>query len=121
MELVFIRHLREFTNTKANKSLPWTHSELMRDGTPDFTLRLNGLLTFDLSMEVGLRWNSLSEETSRALLAGIWASHMCFFSTHPETKSCSKMATVALALMGSNAFWSLVLRRRSSGHVLNIS
>lgn len=107
MELVFIRHLRAFTNTKANKSLPCTHSELMRDGTPNFTLRLNGLLTFDLSIEVGLRWNSLSGETSRDLLAGIWAfvlSHMCFFSTHPETESCSKMATVALALTGSNAF-----------------
>lgn len=55
----------------------------MRDGTPNFTLRLNGLLTFDLSVEVGLRWNSLSGgKTSRDLLAGIWAfvlSHMFLF------------------------------------------
>lgn len=49
-----------------------THFEVMRDGTPHFTLRLNGLLAYDLSGEVGLRWKGLPEKTSRDLLAGIW-------------------------------------------------
>lgn len=35
-------------------SFPCTHSEVMCDGTPHFTLSLNGLLTFDLSGDVGL-------------------------------------------------------------------
>lgn len=41
----------------------------MRDGTPHFTLRLNGLLTLDLSVEVGLRWKSLPEETGKRIIS----------------------------------------------------
>lgn len=41
----------------------------MRDGTPHFTLRLDGLLTLDLSVEVGLRWKSLPEEAGKRFIS----------------------------------------------------
>lgn len=92
-----------------------THSEVMLDGTPHFTLCLNGLLTFDLSGEVGLRWKGLPEKTGRDLLAGIWVFVLLpVFFPHPETESCNKMATFALALTASNACCSLVLTGKRS-------
>lgn len=63
------------TNTSVAEnsvSFPSTHSEVMRDGAAHLTLCLNGLLTFDLSGEVGLRWKGLPEKASRGLLTGIW-------------------------------------------------
>lgn len=102
--------------TRGSGSFPCTHSEVMRDGTPHFTLCLNGLLTFDLSREVDLRWKGLPGKTGRDLLAGIWVFVLFarVFTPHPETESRNKMATFALALTASSAFCSLVLRWKRS-------
>lgn len=98
-----------------SESFPCTHSEVMCDGAPNFTLCLNGLLIFDLSGKVGLRRKSLPEKTERIFLAGVWVFGLSrVFVPHPDTESCSKMATFALALMGPNDFCSLVLRGKRS-------
>lgn len=57
--------------TSGSGSFPCTHSEVMRDGVPHFTLCIDGLLTFVLSGEVGLRGKGLPEKPGRDLLAGI--------------------------------------------------
>lgn len=102
--------------TSGSGSFPSTHSEVMCDGTPHFTLRLNGLLIFFISGEVSLRWKGLPEKTGSDLLARICLLVLLrsFFFPHPETESFNKMATFALALMAANTCCSLVLRGKRS-------
>lgn len=96
-----------------------THSKLVFDRTSNFTLRLHGFLPFDRSCKVDLRWLGLSEQTenkqyqyeSQHSCVGVFGamSYMYVYVSYPDTDSCSKMATFALAFTGSIFCCSLVL------------
>lgn len=95
MELAFIQYQNQ-------DHFRCAHFEAMRDGTPHFTLRLNGLLTYDLSGEVGLRWKSLPEKTSGDLLAGIWVFVLLrvFFHSSPRDRELQQNGHFCLGFNG---------------------
>lgn len=49
----------------SGKELSCTHSELVCDGTANISFSLHGVLTFDLSCKVHLRWLGLSGKTEK--------------------------------------------------------